>query len=79
MEPTTMTLEAEIEKLEAVFTAAARGVFANAYEQAIQSGLSVVISIDDKIVEVFPDGKKRLIKMITPPTPCIPGQIWIIP
>jgi len=63
-----------IEQLESSFPAAAGVVFSQAYDLAIQAGLSVVVSEDGAIYEVFPDGQRRLIKTITPPTPAEPGR-----
>lgn len=58
-----------IDKLEAQFPAAAGAVFANAYNQALQAGLSVLVSDSGAIYEIFPDGRRRFVKKIAPPTP----------
>lgn len=63
-----------IERLESSFAEASGGVFSNAYNLAIKAGLSVVVSDNGAIYEVFPDGQRKLIKNITPPSPAQPGR-----
>ena len=71
--------EQQIEQLELDFPAASGVAFSNAYQQAINASLSVVVSEDGKLFEVFPDGRRQLLKSIAPPVPSQPGQKFIIP
>lgn len=48
--------------------------FKQAYWAALASGSSVLISENGKLVEVFPDGKHKFIKYLSPSTPVIRGQ-----
>lgn len=66
--------EQQIEQLESVFPAASGVAFSKAYQQAVQAGLSVVVSENGAIFEIFPDGQRQLIKTIALPTPAQPGQ-----
>ena len=70
--------ENRIEQLELSFLAASGVAFSNAYEQAVLAGLSVVVSEQGKIFEIFPDGQRRLIKEIAPPTRAHAGQRFTI-
>lgn len=63
-----------IEQLESSFPAASGVAFANAYNLAIKAGLSVVVSENGAIYEVFPDGRRTLVKTVTPPSPAQPGR-----
>ncbi len=63
-----------IEELESSFPEASGVAFSKAYDLAIKAGLSVVVSDNGAIYEVFPDGKRRLVKTITPPSPAQPGR-----
>ena len=65
--------EQQIEQLEREYPAASGGAFFKAYQQAVQAGLSVVVSENGAIFEVFPDGQRKFVKSITPPTPADPG------
>ena len=65
--------ERQIEQLERDFPAASGMAFAKAYDQAIQVGLSVLVSKNGAIYEVFPDGRRELVKKIAPPIPTQPG------
>ena len=65
--------EQRIEQLELAFPAASGAAFANAYDRAMQAGLSVMVSEDGAIYEVFPDGTRKLVKTIDPPTTMRPG------
>ena len=66
--------EQRIEQLELSFPAASGVAFSNAYDQAIHAGLSVMVSEDGAIYEVFPDGQRKLVKTIAPPSVSQPGQ-----
>ena len=59
--------ERRIEQLELNFPAASGVAFSNAYDRALQAGLSVMVSENGAIFEVFPDGQRRLVKEIAPP------------
>ena len=54
--------ERHMEQLERDFPAASGMAFAKAYDQAIQAGLSVLVSKNGSIYEVFPDGRRELVK-----------------
>ena len=45
-----------------------------AYWRALASGSSVLICEKGAITEVHPDGSRKIIKQISPPTPVTPGQ-----
>ncbi len=45
-----------------------------AYWRALASGSSVLISENGALVEVHPDGTKRVIRQIPSPTPVTSGQ-----
>ena len=47
----------------------ADAAFKQAYLAALASGSSVLISENGSLIEMFPDGKQRIIKSLPPPTP----------
>ncbi len=57
-----------IERLENQFPAASGSAFASAREQVLASGQSVLQSEQGYIYEVFPDGRRVMVKKIEPPT-----------
>jgi hypothetical protein len=61
-----MLTEKELDFLEAHIPALADNAFKKAYLDALSSGKSVLEAIDGKIVEIFPDGTKKIIKKIPP-------------
>ena len=63
----------DIQKLESQFPAASGSAFAAARQQALAAGLSVLESKQGVIYEVFPNGNRRRVKEITPPTPIAIG------
>lgn len=65
--------EQRIEQLEAAFPLAAAAAFSKAYDEAIRAGHSVMVSEEGAIYEIFPDGQRKLIKKIDPPTRTRPG------
>ena len=70
-----MTLNEEsITYLEEHIPELAEVAFKQAYWAALASGSSVLISEEGNLVEVFPDGKKKLIKRLPPSTPVKRGQ-----
>jgi hypothetical protein len=70
--------ENNIEILESQFPAAAGPAFAAAREFVLKSGLSVLESDNGVIYEVFPDGSRRWVKEIEPPTPVVSGRNFTI-
>ena len=48
--------------------------FKQAYWSALASGSSVLISENGNLVEVFPDGKQKIIKPLPPSIPVVRGQ-----
>jgi hypothetical protein len=67
--------ERQIDQLEMQLTVASSAVFSKAYDQALKAGLSVMVSEDGAIYEIFPDGRRRLVKTIDPPTMTRAGQM----
>ena len=63
-----------IEQLETQFPAVSGSAFAAAREQILASGQSVLQSEQGCIYEVFPDGRRVLIKQIAPPTHAVSGS-----
>lgn len=49
-----------------------------AYWNALASGHSVLISENGKLVEIFPDGKKKFIKSLPPRIPVTPGTKYTL-
>ncbi len=66
--------ENNISKLENDFPAVSAAAFARARERVLASGQSVMQSEDGFIYEVFPDGRRLLVKKIDPPTLVVPGS-----
>jgi hypothetical protein len=66
--------EDSIETLEREFPARSGTAFAAAREQALSSGQSVLQSEHGYIYEVFPNGRRVLVKKIEPPTTVVPGR-----
>lgn len=58
----------DIQKLENQFPALSGQAFAAARQKALDAGLSVMESRDGVIYEVFPDGRRNVVKQIEPPT-----------
>ena len=65
----------DIQKLESQFPPKAGSIFAAARKQALDAGLSVVESDNGIIYETFPDGHRKLVKKIDPPTTVVAGSI----
>lgn len=63
----------DIQKLESQFPALSGQAFADARQQALDAGLSVMGSRDGVIYEVFPDGRREVVKHVDPPTYVEPG------
>lgn len=66
--------ENQIEILENEFPAASGRAFAAARQQTLASGQSVLQSEQGNIFEVFPDGRRVLVKKIDPPSSDVPGR-----
>ena len=70
--------EQEIQALESQFPAMSGRAFATARQRVLASGQSVLQTEDGKVVRVFPDGRKEVVKNVQPPTPAKPGTIFTI-
>ena len=66
--------ENNIEILEMQFPAVSGSAFAAARAQVLASGQSVLQSDHGVIYEVFPDGTRKRLKEIEPPTPVVSGS-----
>lgn len=66
--------EEELDYLEEHIPELAEIAFKQAYWAALASGSTVLMSENGNLVEVFPDGKRRVIKPLPPSTPVTPGQ-----
>lgn len=73
-EPTMSMTEQTMQFLEEHIPDLAGPAFKQAYWQALASGSSVLEVEDSTIVEVFPDGTRRVIKQIGAAIPVISGQ-----
>ena len=71
--------DADLQVLESQFPAVSGAAFAAARQIVLASGQSVLQTEGDKLLRVFPDGRKELVKQIDPPTPAKPGTIYTIP
>ncbi|MGD0959496.1 MAG: hypothetical protein ABSB19_06790 [Methylomonas sp.] len=60
--------EESIEFLENHIPDIADAAFKQAYWQALATGSSVLVAEDGQIIEVFPDGGRKVIKQIAKPT-----------
>jgi hypothetical protein len=70
--------EHDIQNLESQFPPLSGSAFAAARKQALDAGLSVLESEGGAIYETFPDGSRKLVKKIEPPTPVVIGSIFTI-
>ena len=66
--------EAELQLLESRFPSASGSVFAAARKRVLDSGQSVLQSEDGSIYEVFPDGRKEVVKAVEPPIRVTSGR-----
>ena len=66
--------ENNIEILENQFPALSGSAFAAAREQILASGQSVLQSEQGYVYEVFPDGRRVMVKKIESPTSVVPGR-----
>ena len=69
-----MLSEEIIDELERRIPEWAEVVFARAYRRTLAAGHSVLVSDSGIIYEVLPDGTRRPVKQIAPPTPVGRGQ-----
>lgn len=65
--------EKRMRELEAQIPLASGAAFAGAFQQAVQSGQTLVQTIGQAVYEVHPDGSKQLIKTLEQPTYVKPG------
>jgi len=68
----------DIQKLESQFPAVSGSAFAAARERVLQSGQSVLQSENGVIYEVFPDGRRKEVKKIEPPTQFVTGSVFFL-
>ncbi len=66
--------EEEIDYLEEHIPELAALAFKQAYWAALASGSSVLMSENGNLVEVFPDGHRKIIKPLPPSVPARIGQ-----
>jgi hypothetical protein len=66
--------ESKLDLMERQFPATAGSAFAAARERVLASGQSVLQSEKSYIYEVFPDGRRVVVKQIEPPAPVVPGS-----
>jgi hypothetical protein len=60
--------------LESLFASSAGVTFNQASTNALAAGQSVLQSDQGVIYEIFPDGTRKRVKEIAPPTPVEPGK-----
>jgi hypothetical protein len=68
----------DIQKLENQFPTVSGSAFAAARERVLASGQSILQSRDGVIYEVFPDGSRKPVKNIEPPTKVQSGSVFTI-
>ena len=68
------TQELAIRYLEEHIPDLAEAAIKQAYWQALASGSSVLERENDSLVEVFPDGSRKVLKALPPQTPTQLGQ-----
>ncbi len=66
--------EEQIEKWETLFPSVSGPAFAAARQKVLDSGQSVLQSENGFIYEVFPNGARKCVKKIEPPTTVVPGR-----
>ena len=70
--------EKELDHLEQHIPELAQAAVTQAYWQALAAGSSVLESDNGIIYEVFPDGTRKVVKTIEPPTPVTIGEKRIL-
>ena len=73
-----MLSEEQIEALERQFPELAGTAFAEARARVLAAGLSVLETHDAMLWEVFPDGTRKQLKAMEPPTVVVPGSKFTI-
>ena len=68
----------DIQQLESLFPATSRLAFAAAQAKVLASGQSVLQSQDGVIYEISPNGQRKEIKRIEPPTSVVIGSCFTI-
>jgi hypothetical protein len=71
--------EDEIQRLESQFPMLSGSAFAAEREKALRAGCTILESKDGVLYEVSPDGTRRFVKRLDPPTPVVPGTKLVIP
>lgn len=66
--------EKELLYLEEHIPELAEAAFKQAYWAALSSGSTVLMSENGNLVEIFPDGTRKVIKPLPPSTPVTRGQ-----
>ena len=66
--------EQTMRELEEQFPSLSGVAFSAAYRESLKAGLSVLISENGYIYEVFPDGSRKMIKQVELPTHVQPGK-----
>jgi len=63
----------EFERKEDKMPSRAAGVFKDAYDAALKAGLNVMIAVDGRLIQVAPNGKRKVIKKIAKRVHVEPG------
>lgn len=66
--------EQELDYLEAHIPELAEVAFKQAYWAALATGSSVLMSENGNLVEIFPNGTRKIIKQLPPPMKVTRGQ-----
>jgi hypothetical protein len=70
--------EKSLDYLESHIPELALAALTAAYWNALAAGLTVLVAHDGAIYEDFPDGTRKFIKAIKPPTPAVIGAKVIL-
>ncbi len=73
------TSDKTIQKLETRFPTVSGSAFAEAQAKVLASGHSVLVSEKGIIYRVYPDGRRKIVKRVDPPTDVVPGSKLTIP
>jgi hypothetical protein len=63
-----------LQELENNFPSLSGSAFSAAFRDTLNAGLSAFVSENGVIYEMFPDGTRRMVKHIEPPTPVKQGK-----
>lgn len=66
--------EESMQYLEEHIPILANAAVKQAYWQALATGSSVLVSEEDSLVEIFPDGTRKVLKQLEPQTTVTSGQ-----